>query len=169
MAEASDLRVSDADRERVAALLGAHYAAGRLDEGEFDQRLNSVYAARTESDLVALQHDLPALPATEIEARAELVERRRHLQRRMLQQAGGGLAPFVICTFVWAASGAHASFWPIWTLFALVPLLRSGWHMYGPAPDLDRVEAELEQRARKRERHAERHMRRVERRYDRRA
>jgi hypothetical protein len=42
----------------------------------------------------------------------------------------------------------------------LLPLLRNGWRLYGPAPDLDRVEAELERR----ERHAERQSRRAERR-----
>ena len=38
--------------------------------------------------------------------RAELAERRAELRRHLVQQAGGALTPFVICTVVWAASGA---------------------------------------------------------------
>ena len=31
---------------------------------------------------------------------------------------------FLLCTAIWAASGAEGSFWPIWVaLFALIPLL----------------------------------------------
>src|SRR5579875_1654567 len=59
-----------------------------------------------------------------------------------------------------AQRGAHGQFWPGWVLLVvLVPLLRNGWRMYGPAPDLDTVEAELERR----ERHARRHDRRARR------
>jgi hypothetical protein len=55
-----DLRVSDADREDVADVLKRHYLAGRLSEGEFDARVDGAYAARYESELVALLRDLPA-------------------------------------------------------------------------------------------------------------
>jgi hypothetical protein len=34
----------------------------------------------------------------------------------------------------------------------LIPLLRNSWRLYGPAPELDRVERELEQKARQDER-----------------
>ena len=62
----------------------------------------------------------------------------------MIQQTGGGLGLFVLCTAIWAAAGAQGSFWPIWVaVFVLIPLLRNGWRLYGPAPELDRVEAEL--------------------------
>ena len=49
--------------------------------------------------------------------------------------------PFVICTIIWVGAGPHGAFWPIWVLLAvLIPLLRNGWRLYGPAPELDRVE-----------------------------
>ena len=55
----------------------------------------------------------------------------------------------MLCTGIWAASGANGQFWPIWVLLvALIPLLRNSWRLYGPAPELDRVERELEQKAR---------------------
>jgi hypothetical protein len=31
-------------------------------------------------------------------------------------------------------------------LVVLIPLVRNGWRLYGPEPELDRVERELEQR-----------------------
>jgi len=37
-------------------------------------------------------------------------------------------------------------------LVVLIPLLRNSWRLYGPAPELDRVERELEQKARQDER-----------------
>lgn len=147
----SELRASDADRERAAAALRDHFAAGRLTQDEFDERLQAVYAAREQGKLRELTADLPALPASPAERRAELAARRAHLQRRLLHQAGGAIVPFVICTAVWLASGAQGQFWPVWVaLVAIVPLLRGGWALYGPAPDLDRFERELEAREERR-------------------
>jgi hypothetical protein len=164
MPDTPDLRVSDHDREQAAAALSAHYAAGRLNDAELDERLNTVYTARTESELAAVLSDLPSLPASQLEARAQFAARRRKLQRRMLQESGGGLLPFGVCTAIWAVSGG-GSFWPIWILIAVVfPLLRNGWALYGPDPDLDKVEAELGSSSKQRERHAGRQMRAAERR-----
>jgi hypothetical protein len=56
----SELRASDADRERVAALLRQATAQGRLDFSELDERLGAVYAARTYAELEPLTRDLPA-------------------------------------------------------------------------------------------------------------
>ena len=55
----SDLRASDADRERVATLLRDHCAAGRLTFDELDERLGRAYSGRTYRDLQALMTDLP--------------------------------------------------------------------------------------------------------------
>ena len=55
------LRASDADRERVAALLREHHAEGRLSAEEFNDRLDAVYDAKTQGDLDALLADLPGI------------------------------------------------------------------------------------------------------------
>ena len=58
-----DLRASDADRDRVAAVLGGALATGRLTTTEHAERLDAVYAAKTMGDLVPLTLDLPASEA----------------------------------------------------------------------------------------------------------
>ncbi len=54
-----DLRISDADRHRVAELLRQAAGEGRLDLEELDERLGATYAAKTYGDLVPLTVDLP--------------------------------------------------------------------------------------------------------------
>jgi Domain of unknown function (DUF1707) len=146
----AELRVSDAERERAAQSLREHFAAGRLTEEELDERVQAAYRARTVSELASLLDDLPRLPASPAERRSELIVRRRQLQRRLLQETGGGIAALAICTAIWLADGAQGQFWPVWVaIVVLIPLIRNGWRLYGPAPDLDRVEEELARRRRR--------------------
>ncbi len=151
MEQSPGLRVSDEQRERAAQELRDHFAAGRISEEELGDRVQAAYSARTEAELRQLLADLPRLPASPHQVKAELAARRSHLQRRLIQEAGGGLALFAVCVVIWAASGTHRGmFWPIWVaLVVLIPLLRNGWRLYGPAPQLDRVERELERRDRR--------------------
>ena len=55
----SRLRISDADRHRVAELLREAAGEGRLDIDELDERLEAAYSAKTYGDLVPLTADLP--------------------------------------------------------------------------------------------------------------
>ena len=59
----ADLRISDAERAEVADLLATHYGDGRLDQAEFEQRLDQAMRARTYRDLSGLFADLPPIPA----------------------------------------------------------------------------------------------------------
>jgi DUF1707 SHOCT-like domain len=54
-----NLRASDADRERVADVLRQAAGDGRLTMEELDQRLDSVYAAKTYAELEPITEDLP--------------------------------------------------------------------------------------------------------------
>lgn len=54
-----DLRASDSDRDRTAEVLRDAAAAGRLDFGELETRLEQTYNAKTYADLVPLTADLP--------------------------------------------------------------------------------------------------------------
>src|ERR1700758_2119381 len=53
------IRVSDAERNAVAELLGQHYSDGRLDQAEFDERVGRAMAAKTRGDLDGLFDALP--------------------------------------------------------------------------------------------------------------
>jgi hypothetical protein len=136
------VRASDEDRERLASDLREHAVAGRLDTDELEDRLQAAYAARTTAELDELRRDLPA---TNREAILSHRARRSHLTRRMVQESGGSLIAFLVCTGIWFASGASGQFWPIWVLLIVViTFARSAWALYGPAPDLDRVERDLD-------------------------
>jgi hypothetical protein len=53
------LRVGDSERQQAVTALGEHYAAGRLDQEEYDTRVQAAYASRTRVDLQGLFGDLP--------------------------------------------------------------------------------------------------------------
>lgn len=52
-------RASDADRDRIAAILGEALATGRLTSAEHADRLDAAYSAVTLGDLAPLVKDLP--------------------------------------------------------------------------------------------------------------
>jgi Domain of unknown function (DUF1707) len=160
------VRASDADRERLVDELNEHAVAGRISTDELEERLTATYAARTTAELDALRRDLPVTPR---QAALTHAQRRSHLTRRMIQEAGGSLGAFIVATIIWAASGAHGQFWPVWILIVVVmAFARTGWALFGPAPDLDAVEASLDARRSKHleqdQRHARRDLRQSERR-----
>jgi hypothetical protein len=56
------MRVSDADRCDITDRLARHYGDGRLDQAEFDDRVNRAMTAKTVADFQGLFDDLPDLP-----------------------------------------------------------------------------------------------------------
>jgi hypothetical protein len=138
------VRASDEDREQLIAELNEHSVAGRLDTDELERRVTAAYEAATTGELDALRSDLP-LPSKQVAL--QHAQRRRQLTRRMIQESGGSLGAFVVCVVIWAASGGDGQFWPVWVLVVfLLSVVRNGWALYGPAPDLDAVEAQLDAR-----------------------
>ena len=57
-----ELRISDTDRDRAAEVLREAHAQGRITVDELDERLTSLYSAKTFADLVPVTRDLPAVP-----------------------------------------------------------------------------------------------------------
>ena len=113
------LRVGDTEREAVADLLRAQYVAGRLDTGEFEQRLERCLAAKTYADLDALLADFHGLEAP---------PRRRPPRWRLWPVP---LLPVALVAAI-VLSGGRALFLAIPLVFFLVvrPLLwgrRGGW------------------------------------------
>ena len=105
------LRVGDAERERVADLLAEHHAAGRLTLPEVDERLTAVWSARTGDELARQLADLPAAPRTSPPAVRRpspvAVGRRVHL--------ASYLSVIIALWLIWALTGAGYP-WPIWPM-----------------------------------------------------
>src|SRR5258707_15095558 len=54
-----NLRASDAERADVADRLSKHYGDGRLDQAEFNERMERAMSAKTVGDFAGLFSDLP--------------------------------------------------------------------------------------------------------------
>jgi hypothetical protein len=158
MADPSQIRVADSDREHMVDELREHALAGRLTAEELEDRVGSAYRATTRADLDVLRSDLPVSSTS---VARELAKRKSQLRRRLLQEAGGGLAVSAVCVGIWLASGPSGGFWPGWViLFVTLPLLRDSWRLFGPGSDLEVVEARLQARHERRLSRGHRHARR---------
>jgi Domain of unknown function (DUF1707) len=91
------LRVSDAERQAVADRLAEHFADGRLDQAEFDDRVGRAMNAKTRADLSGLFSDLPETGAPAVPENP----RRRH---------GHPVLLFVLLVIAVAVT-AHALWW----------------------------------------------------------
>lgn len=132
------MRAGDADRQQVADQLKKALDEGRLDLGEYDERIQRAYGARTFADFDGLLDDLPGTvpvqksqiqpappaPGAPVSAAAEAHGRRSGVQPAI------GL--FLLCTVIWGisslASGEAYYFWPAWVLIpvAFAVLARLG-------------------------------------------
>ena len=110
------LRVSDAERQAVTDRLAEHFADGRLDQAEFDERVGRAMNAKTRADLAGLFDDLPETGAP---AMPERPQPQPQLQPQ-LRRRRGHPALVLVLLFVLALTVGHAVFW------AAVPLLWLG-------------------------------------------
>ncbi len=120
------MRVSDAERQEVADRLAEHFASGRLDQSEFDERVSRAMSAKTRADLSGLFDDLPesgmgqpgtGLPGTGAPAAMGFPRRRRH---PVLLAA---LIVFVALTV------GHVFFPLLWIGFLVVIVLAATGHL----------------------------------------
>ena len=93
------LRVSDAERQAVADRLSEHFAAGRLDQAEFDERVGRAMSAKTRADLGGLFADLPETGAPAVPG----YPRRRHRHPVLLVALFVVLAVMTVHVLWWAA------------------------------------------------------------------
>jgi hypothetical protein len=124
-----DLRISDAERAEVADRLSKHYSDGRLDQAEFDERVDQAMRAKTQSDLSGLFDDLPYPDepgASQTPKTSKVVTRRRdergHRHPSLL---------FLVLIVVIAIALGHAlvQLYVPWLLIGLIAVL---WLIYGP-------------------------------------
>jgi hypothetical protein len=124
-----DLRVSDAERAEVADRLAKHYSEGRLDQAEFDERVDQAMRAKTRSDLSGLFDDLPLTdePEPSETSRAARVAPRRRDERPRRRHP----ILFLALVIVVAITLGHAlvQLYIPWLLIGLLAVL---WLVYGP-------------------------------------
>jgi hypothetical protein len=125
---APQMRASNAERERVVAILQQAGVDGRLTLDEVDERVGSAYAATYRNELPALTEDLPA----EEPAAARRGPRPVLASRGIRIHAVIAIVLSVLLITRWAASG-FGFFWPffpmmwLWGTLALrVAFRRSG-------------------------------------------
>jgi len=120
-------RIGDQERDGVTAALGRHVAAGRLTLEEYEQRLDSVYAARTPSELAPVLRDLPALPEP---VPGRLARSRQAVPAELVRW----MLLSVVLVSVWALAGFGFP-WPIFPILATAQKAvggRAGRHGCGP-------------------------------------
>jgi hypothetical protein len=108
-----NVRAGDEDRERIAERLRTGHAEGRLELGEFQERLERCYQAKTFGELGELVRDLPRQDEPD--------------QGRLTRRGRWRVVPLVpillALVLVSAATGHHHVFW-LW-----IPLLFLIWRM----------------------------------------
>jgi hypothetical protein len=120
-----NMRVSDAERAEVADRLARHFADGRLDQVEFDERVSRAMAAKTVGDLRGLFDDLPDLPGDIPDDNAD--------DTRAFTGPGraAGMSPAAGCT---AARRHRPMRGPVRTLVLVALILAAAnvsWHLAG--------------------------------------
>ena len=106
------VRIGTAEREAAASALSEHFAAGRLDQDELEERLDRAYAAKTGADLEPLFQDLPrpGLPVPAREPERAAPPRRPNVRAALMIAvlvfavvwvAVVGIPPFFLFPLVW--------------------------------------------------------------------
>jgi hypothetical protein len=116
----SHLRISDAERAEVVDRLSKHYSEGRLDQAEFNQRVDQATRAKTRADLHGLFADLP-----ETEESGEVVSQPDERPQHHIL-----LIVLVIVIAAAAGRALMATFSPWWLVIGLLAFL---FLHYGPA------------------------------------
>lgn len=125
-------RFTEADRDKIAGRLRDAFADGRLDQSEFNSRLDQLYSVTTYGELEPLVRDLPPVRTYQTPAMVQnttptpdpgtFPERTRNKQPRLRRGLAGGFGGIVVMNIViWAvigiANGGHwPTFWPVWLL-----------------------------------------------------
>ena len=133
-------RASDADRDRIAAALGEHHAAGRLTLEEFKERLDAAYAAKTLGQLDDLMADLPEadldrLPSASLRRPDANPPLARPGSRAPAEAWRSWLAISIAVFMIWLLSGMAGAPWGLWVVVPLGALLLGRWIARGRRRD----------------------------------
>lgn len=122
-----EIRVGDAERSDALDRLGALFADGYLDVGEFEERTGQAAVARTRGELSVLFDDLPAEPValdkrepSEVELEEKLSAKRK-LDTAIYTTLIGGLAVFFVLQI-----GLDLDY--AWVVWPVVGILAVAWY-----------------------------------------
>lgn len=132
MNDTSGIRIGDEERDQAVSGLAEHFAAGRLNKAEYDERADQVLQARFRSDLDPLFADLPrpqpgpAQPQGLMRPETGVADKRRPALAPIMM-----LFPMLVVGIVITAVILHAP----WMLFGMIWLFvftgfgrRHHWH-----------------------------------------
>ena len=125
----TQIRIGDTERDRAVAALGDHFAAGRLTNEEFEQRMEQAIQARFNDDLEPLFVDLPRTVEPHVEPKSQ-----QHADIPLAWAAMFWLAPLFVITAVVAAVVLSAP-WLVWIflwMFMITGLFRHRRRYVGP-------------------------------------
>lgn len=125
------LRAADADRARLAERLRVALDEGRLSLGEYDERLQQAYAAKTYGELDEIVADLPTVtpeqrsqvvpaqePGRDVAASPAGRASGREVRRWVAGVWTAWLVAVLVNVVIWAAvsagNGELVYFWPMW-------------------------------------------------------
>ena len=159
------MRVGDGDRQAVADQLRKALDEGRLDLGEYDERLQRVYAAKTFGDLDGLLDDLPGTvppqhsriqPAASAAGAVPAPQAPRAAVNQFARWTGPYGGVVLVSVAIWAitsmAAGHLTYFWPMWMLIPMLFGVAGQWHSYGHGGDSRRAEHDARKAERRRRR-----------------
>lgn len=127
----TEVRASDAERAEVADRLSKHYGEGRLDQAEFNERLDRAMNAKTRADFHGLFYDLPDLPdesdknaknGKNGQQRFDPVKMQQRQEGRMRQRSTFSYLLFLGVIALAAIVVAHTVLhsWFLWLMIAVV-------------------------------------------------
>ena len=123
------MRIGDAERDRAIAALGDHFAEGRLNSEEFEQRVDQAIKARFNEDLEPLFVDLPRT----VEPRTESGSNHRSDTHFAWSPVVWFAPLIVICALV--AAVILSAPWLVWMflwVFLITRLFRHRRGYFGP-------------------------------------
>lgn len=113
-----DVRVGHSDRDLVADLLGDAYALGKLDNDEYNERLDKAMQIKTVGEISPLVGDLVtgSAPARRDGSRGRIIA------SRILLLIAGTVVGINVLIWLLASlsAGALLYFWPMWVAVGMV-------------------------------------------------
>lgn len=130
----ANLRAGTADREELARILGVAFAEGKLDDTEYEERLDSALQikllgeVRTHLIDLGSPKELLKRPVTAKEKATELKRVRRKRNAAVVSSLGTWAAISVLMNVIWLlttiGTGDPQYYWPIWPMLGVgIPMI----------------------------------------------